>query len=370
MTLNALENIRPHLKIGTVVVPHSQSTYVGRSDQGLDVSSPARIALVDMDGTRTCAELSQSHGIAMSEITDLVRELDSAGLIDTEKSKIAVHARFHSPSTHRASHDGDDSNDGAVQQLKARLLPELSSTTWLPEIRDGGVSTINERRNWQVGIYGDSRVATLLYGILLASGITHTSLYCLDPRRRIQEADMCAAFLHPSDIGLAFKTRTLELSRELSLFPLSLDASESGFGLASDRKIAIAVGPVPADHIQEWMSQGTAHLFIDAPDSANLDIGPLVIPGHSPCTRCLSMSLEEQNSTWREIHLEKLLRPTREVPVAIAHHVAGIAALEILHFMDVGRSLLIGKRVRVDFHQPAMPTHQSFTRHPACGCSW
>lgn len=370
MTLNVLENISPHLKIGTVLVPHAESTYVGRSDQGLEVSSPARIALVDMDGTRTCAELSRTHGIALSEITALMRALDGAGLIDTEKSKITVHTRFHSPNTNRASHDGDDSNDGAVQQLKARLLPELAFTTWLPEIRDGGVSTVSQRRGWQVGIYGDSRIATLLYGILLASGFTHTSIYCADSRRRIQEADMCAAFLHPSDIGLPFSTRTHEISRELSLFPLSLSAGATSEGIDGERKIAIAVGSVPADQIQEWMSQGIAHLFIDAPDSAHLCIGPLVIPGQTPCTRCVSMTLEEQNSTWREIHLEKLLRPAREVPVALAHHVAGIASLELMHFMDAGRSLLIGKRVSIDYHQPAISTQQSFTRHPACGCNW
>lgn len=367
MALIAIENIRPQLKVGISLVTHSDRTFVGRNDQGLEVISPARVALAEMDGTRTCEELSAFCGIPLSELTLLLHELDDAGLIDTEKAKISVHTRFHSPNANRATHEGDDSNDGAVQQLKARLLPELTSTTWLPMVRDGGVSAISQRRDWHLAIHGDTRIATLLYGILLASGVTRTSLICADARRRIQEVDMCAGFLHPSDIGLPFKARVQELSRELSLFP-TVKGAESIRTV--ERKFAIAVGNVPADQIQEWMSEGIPHLFIDAPDSAKISIGPCVIPGQSPCARCISMTLEDQNSAWREIHMEKLVKPASDVPVALAHNVAGLAALEVLRYMDEGQSELIGKRVGIDYHHPTSALPQSFTRHPACGCNW
>lgn len=370
MTLTGLESLRPHLKAGTMLLPHLTSTYVGRRDHGLEVSSPARAALPDMDGTRTCDELSQDLGIPISEITALLRELDGAGLIDTERSKISVHTRFHSPNANRASHEGDDSNDGAVRALRARLFPELSFTTWLPDVRDGGVAAIGRRREWQVLIYGDSRIATLLYGILLSSGITSTSVFCTDLRKRIGEEDLCAGFLHPSDIGLAYKTRMQELSRELSLFPMTKfphGAKESQEGL---RKLAIAIGNVPADQVQEWMSEGVPHLFIEAPDSARISIGPIVIPGHSPCARCVSMALEDQNPAWQEISMEKHLKPASEVPVALAHHIAGLAGLEVLRFIDEGRSQLIGTRASIDYHRPTVTAQQSFTRHPACGCNW
>lgn len=370
MTLPGFDNIKPHLKVGTVLVPRPHSTYVGRSDQGLEVSSPARTALSDLDGTRTCEELSQHLGIPISEITSLLRELDGAGLIDTEKTKISVHTRFHSPNINRASHDGDDSNDGAVQALQARLLPELLFTTWLPQIRDGGVSAIGMRRDWQIVIYGDSRIATLLYGILLSSGFTHTSLLGGDEAKRISEGDMCAGFLHPSDIGLPYKTRTHDLARELSLFPNVKGPNPVKESDDGRRLLAIAVGNVPADQVQEWMSAGIPHLFINAPDGARISVGPIVIPGQTPCARCISMALEDQNPTWHEISLERLIRPASEVPVALAHHIAGLAALELLRFMDEGQSHLTGKRTHIDFHQPTHLVQQSFARHPACGCNW
>ena len=362
-----LSTVKPHLKIGTILLPRANYTYVGRLDRGLEVSSPAKAALAAMDGARTCRELSDSLGIPLSEILDLVHELDQANLIDTQASKISVHTRFHSPNTHRASHDSDDSNDGAFQQLQAKLLPELASTTWLTGVRDGGVSIIDRRRDWQVSIHGQSRIATLLYGILLSSGISHTSLRGNNESKRIGEEDLCAGFLHPSDIGLPYGNRIQELSRELSLFPIapSVKAHEE-----KSRRIMVAVGNTPAHQLQEWMSNGIPYLLIDTPESASMCIGPIVIPGQSPCARCIAMTREDQNPVWREIFMQKLLKPIGEVPVAVAHHIAGIAALELLRFIDEGQSQLIGSSVRIDFHRPTSATQQSFTRHPMCGCNW
>lgn len=360
-----VETIKPHLKVGTIVLPRIHSTYVGRSDGGLEISSPARSVLAAMDGARTCAELSDHLGVSLIDIESLVRELDGAGLIDTETSKISVHTRFHSPNAHRATHDSDDSNDGAVRQLQAKLVPELSLATWLANVRDGGIATLSRRRDWTVIIFGDSRIATLLYGILLSSGISQTAVHSSNEHRKISEADLCAGFLHPGDIGHSYATRTQELSRELALFPpgKKIDQEEP-------RKLMVAVGNTPADLVQEWISQGIPHLFIDAPDGASISIGPIVIPGQTPCARCISLTLEDQNPTWLEISMQRLINPSREVPVSVAHCIAGVAALELLRFIDEGNSPLIGGSARLDYQAPTVLEPQRFTRHPACGCNW
>jgi hypothetical protein len=82
------------------------------------------------------------------------------------------------------------------------------------------------------------------------------------------------------------------------------------------------------------------------------------------------MALDDQNPTWREISMQKLMNPAKEVPVSVAHCVAGIAALELLRFIDEGNSPLIGGSVRLDYRTPTALARQSFTRHPACGCNW
>jgi hypothetical protein len=365
MKIQTIEEIRPQLKTGSILAPGLNSTYVGQIDRGLVVTSSARAALTAMDGTNTCLDLSVSLGIPLAEISVLVNELNDAGLIDTQKSKISVHARFHSPNANRASHESENRNDGAVRQLQIKLAPELSSTTWLANVRDGGVEIMSQRRDWHVSVFGDSRIATLLYGILLSSGVSHTYLKGGDDQKRVSEEDMCAGFLHPSDIGLTFGSRTQELSRELSLFPPSKIVSSE-----NPSRFMIAVGKPPADRVQEWMSDGVPHLFIDGAEGARISLGPIVIPGHTPCLRCVSMALEDQNPMWREISMRRLIAPVSEVPVAVAHQVAGVAALEILHFLDEGQSQLIGTTTQMSYHRPINIQQQTFPRHPACGCNW
>jgi hypothetical protein len=82
------------------------------------------------------------------------------------------------------------------------------------------------------------------------------------------------------------------------------------------------------------------------------------------------MTLEDQNPTWRDISMQRRLAPEGEVPVAVAHHVAGVAALELLRFIDEGQSELIGTIARMSYHRPITSQQQTFSRHPACGCNW
>lgn len=377
----SLKNANPRLKVGVLVVARKDFTYVGRTDAGIALSSPARNAINFLSGEKSCEELSQMLDTPIEEINNLITELDAAELLDTKATQIAVHARFHSPNAHRASHARDDSSDGAFQQLKARLVPELTSATWHSKAKDGGVSIVNSRRDWQVNICGDSRIATLLYGILLSSGITHTRLHLPQEHRAIAERDLCAGFLRASDIGLSYRTRLDELARELSLFPTTptskadkADRKESEGasqrGDSTKQIISIVVGTPPSDQLQTWMSEGIAHLLVDHPDGACVTIGPLVIPGKTPCTRCVSIANEDLNELWRDIAWKKQNSPVSEVPVAVAHHIAGFLALELLAFLDEGRSKLIGTSARINFHAPSVIQERLFARHPACGCTW
>lgn len=364
-----IANIKPRLKTGTLVLPRGERTFVGRVDSGIEVSLPAApVILAAMNGRASCQEISIDLAVPIEHLTSLVLELDGAHLLDTEHSKITVHTRFHSPNPHRSTHIGDDSNDGAYQQLQSRISPELSFTTWLSNVRDGGVSLMGARRNCEIMIFGNSRIAILLYGILLSSGISQTSLIAKREPSTITDQDLCAGYLRASDIGLSLKTRTDELRRELSLFPALPSRSVSEEIVT--KKIRVAVGTPPADQLQQWMSDGIPHLLIENPDCASINIGPLVLPGKTPCWRCISLAKEDQNVIWREIERQWLASHPAEVPVAVAHHVAGLAALELLRFIDVGQSQLIGHSLRVDYHSPCNTEPRLFTRHPACGCNW
>ncbi|MCX6429946.1 MAG: hypothetical protein NTX12_03070 [Actinobacteria bacterium] len=393
--MNTLAHLIPRLKTGITILPLPSRTFVGNAQRGLEIFSPVRAALPSIDGVKSCLEIGNTLNIPLEEIEELITQLDQAHLLDTSVGKLSVHSRFHSSSAHRASHVVDDSHDGAYLQMQSKIASELSFTTWHDGVRDGGVDAISERRNVSVAIHGDSRIATLLFGILLSSGLSQTTLHASE-KRIIGEEDTCAGFLRPGDIGAPLIGRTQELARELSLFPPHLPSpptkskakskakarsrhnekkqeqsgqNEEELG-TSLRSIAIAIGEAPADLIQGWLSKGVPHLLIDAPDGASLIIGPLVIPGKTPCARCIALTREEQSEIWSGVDWQRNISPNAEVPVAVAHHVAGLIALELLRFVDTGDSEVIGARVRFNYHAPLQGGRTIYARHPACGCSW
>jgi hypothetical protein len=364
-----IARMKPRLKTGTLVLPEAAGTFVGRVDSGIEVFLPAaQLILAAMDGRTSCQEISQDLPVSLEELANLLLELDGAQLLDTEHTKITVHTRYHSPNPQRSSHVGDDSNDGAYQQLQMRIAPELSFTTWLSNVKDGGVSLMGARRNCEITIFGHSRIAILLYGILLSSGITHTSVQANREPSTISDIDLCAGYLRASDVGLSLKIRAEELKRELSLFPAL--PSQSLEGAEITKRIGVAIGTPPPVQLQQWMSDGIPHLLIENPDCSSINVGPLVLPGSTPCWRCISLAKEDQNKIWREIERQWMSAAPAEVPVAVAHHVAGLAALELLRFVDSGESQLIGQGLRVDYHSPCAIETKLFPRHPACGCNW
>ncbi len=358
--------VRPRLKQGIFVISREESTYVGKGDAGIEIFAEARIALASFEGVLTCEEIADLHNLTLPEIYELLSVVDDAHLLDTQASKIAVYSRFHSSNTHRASHSSDDANDGAYQQLQMKLAPELTFTTWLASVRDGGVNAIGARRDTRVEIYGDSRIAILIFGILLASGVSSTQIVIKDVRT-VGDSDLGANFLSPADIGLPIHERLAGYVRELSLFPI---ASTTPTAPETKQTIAINVGPIQAERVQGWLSKGVPHLFIDNPDGASITIGPLVLPGTTPCLRCIAIGRDEHNANWRDVSWHLATAVPSEVPVAVAHHVAGLATLEILRFIDEGKSSLIGATDRIEYHNPRGSERINFTRHPACGCNW
>ena len=370
-----ISHIKPRLKTGTIIYSHQDRTYIGTLRAGIEVNSPIRAVLESMNGKQNCAEISNSLGYPLPEIEELVRTLEAAHLIDTEVGKISFHSRFHSRNAHRTTHAGDDSQDGAYQQLQIKMAPELSFTTWLTGVRDGGVGRISDRRKVEINIYGSSRIASLLFGILLSSGISQTHLH-IKAGRAIGEDDICAGYLRSSDIGLSLASRTRELARDLALFPDGLAKKGGPISLSqssersANSQIAIVIGSAPADLLQKWMSEGTPHLLIEDPDAASITIGPLVIPGRTPCARCISLARADQGELWNDLAWQKSIASPLEVPVSVAHHIAGLIALELLSYVDSQKCSLPGVRLRFNYHTPTQSERTFYARHPVCGCSW
>ena len=165
-----------------------------------------------------------------------------------------------------------------------------------------------------------------------------------------------------------------DLGKELSLFPIErLESAQELDGEPPERYIKIHIGAMDQQLISQWMSAGQEHLVITPPDGGKCVIGPLVQPGKTPCTRCRNIAIDEVIGSASVIADKVLIgerRDNQEMPVFVAHYLAGLIASFILQRIDQNKSDLSGAYVAVDSLALSESSLISVAQNPACGCHW
>ena len=360
-------HIRPRLKRGTIVLSLADSlvdgnrVFVGCNGSGIECEALGiRSIIAQFDGKKSTQEIAEALAIDAAGVTRVVGQLLSAGLIDYLITQIVAPGRFK---------EQDQSSDAGYIQLQSKITPELSATTWIPGVNDGGVEILTNRRLALIEISGENRVATQLYGLLLASGVTQTKMASASrrDRARIGNQDMCAGLLAHGDVGSNYQHTLDDKARELALFPSKDKTTAEEI---PEVFLKIFIGNGHESLIAQSMSEDEIHLIVASPDGPSIEVGPLVIPGKSACSRCVTLARSDQHPLSREIDIFRSTHTELEIPVTIAHYVAAQIACEILRFIDTKKSSLISTRVRTNYLDICNPQHIRFARHPLCGCSW
>jgi hypothetical protein len=371
MTTNPIieiSEIKPRLKSGAIVTAISntqpQSHFIGHASAGIQISHPAAAAiLANFTGSLTCFEISIRTGAPFEIVNKICDELVAANLIDQVATPIVLADRFHSEKVNRKSHFIDQSKDVAYQQLQERIAPELGQITWQTGIIDAGVTTLSSRQNIAIDICGDDRLAISLLTILLASGVSQTTLALSNLQRNISARDLGTGVFSISDLGIELTNRITQISRNFSLFPISKSADVSSY-------LTIIFGAPDPAKISTLLSSNLPHLFISALDATTMRIGPLVIPGKSPCFRCIELNQLEQSPLLNQINQARTFAPPQQLNIAATSELAGMIAQSVLNYLDTGFSELIGTQILLDTARPCNPQHIAYAINPACGCSW
>ena len=332
--------------------------------RALEILSSSNVDVID---------IASVCGITAEDYRELIWNLEEHEFLETSPSVLSVTTRFQSVAKHKRR---DILPDAAFSQLQKRVAPELSYTRLLPGVHDSGASIVNARQNVRIEIYGSDRIATLLYGILLSSGVTYTH-FALGTRSRdplIVDTDLSAGFIRSTDVGQSYKQRMEDLGKELSLFPIErLESAQELDGEPPERYIKIHIGAMDPQILSQWMSAGQEHLVITPPDGGKCVIGPLVQPGKSPCTRCRNIAIDEVIGSASVVANKVLIgeRPNiQEMPVFLAHYLAGLIASFILQRIDQNKSDLTGAYMAVDSLALSESSLIPVARNPACGCHW
>ena len=307
------------MHISRAIPEQEKSLIVAAAQRAISISHPgARAIIAKFDGEHSAIEISDELNAPIAVIDQIITQLISAQLLDITKSKIKLHNRFQSTIAQRAAQTQDQSNDAFFRQLQLRMAPELSQTTWVENIVDGGVELLSGRQNFGVEIHGNNRVATLIYAGLLASGVSNTKFSLTSRREKyaIGDADLGTGILRVNDFGLTYKSRIEELAREWSLFPT---ASKNVKGITNapipERNLRVVVGNFAPELIDQIMRDEMDHLFVGELIGGAAHCGPLVVPAKTPCHNCIKLSRAEQ---YGMDHLIPLTPMNDEPPVSIA----------------------------------------------------
>jgi len=371
----AEEISRPRLKQGVYISKpnpeQEQSLIIASAHRAISISHPgARAIIAKFDGQHCAVDISAEISAPLDVVEKVIEQLEITQLLDITTSKIRLHNRFQSPIAERAANTEDQSNDASFKQLQRRMSPELSQTTWVDGVVDGGVAVLSARQNYGVEIHGENRLATLIYAALLASGVTNTKFSISSHREvnSIGDSDLGTGVLRISDFGLNYKSRIEELTREWSLFPTaSKDVKGTVSSQIPDRNVRVIVGEYTPQLIEQLMRDRMDHLFVGSVFGGAAYAGPLVKPGKSPCIKCLEIGQAERYGIEDLLPLAAL---NREIPVAISYQVAGSIVQAIVQLIDTGKCELTGAQMCFDYTTPVHQEPVRFARHPQCQCQW
>ena len=334
------------------------------------------IALELMSGKSGSAILETSE-IDSGIVHEMMQELESHELIDSTHSSLKVSPRFVSKIDTRVTKNVKNFADASFLQLQRRSAPELHQTNWIDGVTDSGVEILSARQNYLVELSGRNRVATILYSLLLLSGVTQTrfTAHSRGPAVTIGDLDMGVGSLRPSEFGKVFNNHCETLRKDLSLFPLERDHNydQDSANEIHSADLHVHCGDLEPETLSLWMSTHQNFLHIPSPRADTAQIGPLVIPGNTPCVRCATLFFNDHNGIDETLEISQSNQ--RDYPQIAAHFIASMAASQILSYIDglttgVQKAELVGNVITIDYQFLTRPQTIAIPRHPLCGCAF
>lgn len=352
--------------------------YVGFRHRGLAVISDApeidRV-LELLDGSLSIAEILGRVEVSRLEIAKLITPLNGYNFIDLSPNRTRVKTNRELLSQSFINHE-------------AKLKPELNLYSWAnkhePKKRAVGSKSardqIADRAEFAILIFGKNRLATTLFTLFRASGFNRTKLITRSPGllqrsqngplklRKVSIDQVCGLGIRATDVGLDFDAVISDISSGSGINTLGQGNFANNADFPSIPSFIVSTERAQADYVQRWMSEGIPYLLISDLIESQIEIGPIVIPGQSPCAFCLELWRSENNPLIQKLELLNSLNDSLELPASAVATIAGQVVLQTSQFAATGKSRLIGSSVRINLLEPCYPESAYFLPHSGCGC--
>ena len=274
---------------------------------------------------------------------------------------------------------------------RARLAPELATTSLARQDADGGASTLARRQAARVRVHGASRAGLWIAGLLSAAGVglvlsTGPAVPRPGPAGAATPPPPGQPGIAPGGPGIAPGGPATATGGPAAA--TGGPAAATGGPATLTGRPGVEAGPrsrlrrhpdlvILADsHGRELpgvlAGHGVPHLAASASEAIGV-VGPLVLPGRSACLRCLDLARTERDPAWPLI-LAQLASQAATDPLGcdtvLATTVAAQAAAQALAFLDHGAEAAAA--VTNGTLELVLPSWQWRRRtwypHPRCGC--
>ena len=313
----AFPKLRPGVKFFKISDANNQQfssgIYIGFNHRGIEVKNEIAYQLLQLlDGSQslesilrlvsmnafdprtdsgTDSELVSVPDAGTTEVTHLLQVLSDANLIEFRSVPVSLQL-LRNKST---------ADKGVLLPINLinsfnRMQAEENLYGWHPAVNigKGSQTLISQRRNFAIVIFGCNRLALSLFGVLQASGFS--SIKIIDRSGSTNNAslvqispdEVCGLAIRGSDVGLRKTLVIADIARNSQLFPLE------NLEFPIHPNFIISTESIPQEIMQQWMSEETPHFVVSNLIENKIILGPIVLPGKTPCLNCLNLWRAEQ----------------------------------------------------------------------------
>lgn len=297
---------------------------------------------------------------AVLGLLDGTRDVDAvlADVADTDAERVAARSLLRTLERAGALDDAAAAPPALGEDDRQRLEPDVLALSLRHRTPGAAARVLALRRDAVVTIHGTGRVGAQTAMLLAAAGVG--TIACLD-ETPLSHADLTPGGLPRIATGSRGEITALRANR----FTATTRASTRR---PSTVTLALLT-PASGEALPEIVSgvRREPHLLACVRETVGL-VGPLVLPGLTPCLRCVALGRGERDPHWPVLSAQLIGSPTTEpCDVALASVVASLASMQALAYIDDEQPPTIGGLLEFDPLRSSL-RRRTVDAHPACGC--
>ena len=240
-----------------------------------------------------------------------------------------------------------------------RLAPDLLSLSLVHRGAGAAGRALARRRRATVSVHGAGRVGASVVGLLVAAGIG--SVDVVDDRP-VRPGDLAPAGIRDQGAGDRATAATLPWRQRSRGVRATTRARDS------DLHVVAPAAATPAPEVLAAVRR-RPHLLVVVRETT-ASVGPLVLPGRTPCLRCLQLARADRDPEWAAVSAQLVAggRDTEPCDVTLATLAASLAAMQALTHIDgAAAPSAVAGVVEFDLVETRL-RRRSVAAHAACGC--